>query len=35
MDKNDSDVMASKVFYIILVGCILFMLSAYVFAFNH
>ena len=33
MDKNDSDIMASKVFYIILITCSLFMIAAYVFAF--
>ena len=33
MEKNDSDIMASKVFYIILGTCLLFMLAAYVFAF--
>jgi|TARA_B100001079_G_scaffold157174_1_gene134742 hypothetical protein len=34
MEENDSDVMASKVFYVILGGCILFMAGAYIFAFN-
>ncbi len=34
MEKSDSDVMASKVFFVTLGGCILFMLGAYVFAFN-
>ena len=34
MEQNDSDLMASKVFYIILVGCISFMIAAYVFAIN-
>ena len=34
MEKNDSDVMASKVFYVILGACSLFMAAAYVFAFN-
>jgi len=34
MEQTDSDVMASKVFYVILVGCLLFMIAAYIFAFN-
>jgi len=34
MDKNDSDIWASRVFYLILSGCVLFMLAAYIFAFN-
>ena len=34
MEENDSDVMASKVFYVILSACILFMAGIYVFAFN-
>ena len=33
MDKNDSDIMESKVFYIILVTCLSIMIAAYVFAF--
>ncbi len=33
MEKNDSDIMASKVFYIILGTCLSFMIAAYVFAF--
>ena len=33
MEENDSDIMASKVFYIILGTCLLFMTAAYVFAF--
>jgi len=33
MEQNDSDVWAPRVFYAIMSGCILFMLSAYIFAF--
>ena len=33
MEENDSDIMASKVFYIIMGTCFLFMAAAYVFAF--
>ena len=33
MEKNDSDIMASKVFYIILATCFSFMAAAYIFAF--
>jgi len=33
MEENDSDVMASKVFYILLGTCVLFMAAAYFFAF--
>jgi len=34
MEKNDSDVWASRVFYLIFTGSVLFMLAAYIFAFN-
>ena len=34
MEENDSDIWASMVFYLILSGCVLFMLAAYIFAFN-
>jgi len=34
MEKNDSDIWASRVFYMILSGCVLLMLAAYIFAFN-
>jgi len=33
MEDNDSDVMASKAFYIILGTCLSFMIAAYFFAF--
>ncbi len=33
MGKNESDTMAFKVFYLILLGCIGFMVAAYIFAF--
>lgn len=33
MEKNESDIMAFKVFYLILFGCIGFMAAAYFFAF--
>ncbi|GIT70799.1 MAG: hypothetical protein Ct9H300mP28_06130 [Pseudomonadota bacterium] len=32
--KEDSEVWASRVFFIIFAGCIAFMLAAYIFAFN-
>ena len=34
-EQDEAHIMASKVFYILLVGCILFMIAAYVFAINH
>jgi hypothetical protein len=34
MEKNDSDTWASRVFYLIFSGCVLFMLAIYIFAFN-
>ena len=34
MEKNDSDTWTSRVFYLILSGCVFFMLAVYIFAFN-
>ena len=34
MEKNDSDAWAPRVVYLICSGCVLFMLAAYIFAFN-
>ena len=34
MEKNESDSMAFKFFYIILIGCIAFMAAAYFFAIS-
>jgi len=34
MEKSGSGTWASRVFYLIFSGCVLFMLAAYIFAFN-